>query len=83
MGGQDVTISMDLPAVAVTGQRQGAAKIEVGAQREAATAVCPACRREVANVHDRRPRRNQDVALAERPVTIGANFVGTRCCGGS
>ena len=37
-------------------------------ERAARTLPCPLCRREVAKVHDRRPR--QDEPLGDRPVTV-------------
>lgn len=70
MDGQNITISLDLPGVQVLGQRPGRAGLEVWVRRAAPTARCPACRREVAKVHDRRPRRKRDLALGERPVTV-------------
>ena len=70
MDGQDIRISLDLPGVRVTGQRQGAGGIEVWVERAARTAPCPGCRREVAKVHDRRPRRKRDLPLGERSVTV-------------
>ncbi len=64
MDGQNITISLDLPGVQVLGQRPGRAGLEVWVRRAAPTARCPACRREVAKVHDRRPRRKRDLARA-------------------
>jgi transposase len=70
VGSADITVCLDLPGVRVTGQRQVAHGIEVWVEREAPTAPCPSCRREVAKVHDRRARPKQDAPLDDRPVTV-------------